>query len=237
MKYNWKKLVILLLAALCLLLCACNKKEEVSPAPTPELTPTPSPEIPGLREYNKGLSYYDADGVERDFEKALEYFLESANKEYVPAMEKLGYMHEMGLGTAANPETAGLWFSVAAQKGSAIAKMYIDGVGHLDEEAVHSLLPADAVEQYVLGMECFYGIGAKQDFAAACKYFKNSAELGCGRGCYGLAVCYLRGKGTEQDFEKAAEYFERALELGCVDAADKLIYLLLITNCLNFGKI
>lgn len=216
-----KRIAVITLVLLCLCLCACDK--EVKPKPTPVPTPSPSPEIPGLRDYNKGLSYYNADGVERDFEKALEFFLEAANNEHVPAMEKLGYMHEMGLGTPRNSETAGLWFSVAAQKGSAIAKEYIDGVGHLDEKAVHSLLPADAVSEYEQGMACFYGIREVQDYDLAYEHFSASAELACGRGHYGLGVCYLHGKGTERDIEKAAQHFEKALELGCLDAADKLI--------------
>ncbi len=226
MKAVFSKIIIYILISLCLLLCACGKTDDKPPVtPTPQATPTPVPEQPGLRDYNKGLSYYDADGVERNFEKALDYFLESANAEYIPAMEKLAYMYEMGLGTPSNPETAGLWFSVASQKGSEIAKMYIDGVGHLNEKAVHSLLPADAVEEYELGMSCFYGIREKQDYAAAYRHFEASAELGCGRAYYGLGVCALHGKGTEQSLEAAAEYFEKSLELGCLDAADKLVLL------------
>lgn len=218
-----KRTAVIILVLFCLFLCACDK--ETQPEPTPVPTPSPSPEIPGLRDYNKGLSYYNADGVKRNFEKALEYFLESANAEYVPAMEKLGYMHEMGLGTPVNPETAGLWFSVAAQKGSSLAQKYIDGVGHLDEKTVHQLLPADAVTEYEQGMACFYGIRAVQNYDMAYKHFFASAELGCGRGYYGVAVCYLHGKGTELNLQKAALNFEKALELGCLDAADKLILL------------
>ncbi len=223
MRSTIKRIAIILLVLLCLGLCACHK--ETQPEPTPVPTPSPRPEVPGLREYNKGLSYYNADGVKRDFEKALEFFLEAANAEYVPAMEKLGYMHEMGLGTSCNPETAGLWFSVAAQKGSSIARKYIDGVGHLDEEAVHSLLPADAVSEYEQGMARFYGIREIQDYDLAFEHFSASAELACGRGYYGMGVCCLHGKGTEQDYKKAAQHFEKALELGCLDAADKLVLL------------
>ena len=210
---------ILLLLSL-VFLASCGQDSEPQ---QPEITAAPVVETPGLREYNKGLSSYNGDGVERNFEKALEHFLQSANENFLPAMEKLGFMYEMGFGTEANPETAALWFTAAAQRGSEIAQKYIDGVGHLDEQAIRTLLPATAVEEYDLGMKSFYGVDTRQNYEEAFAHFARSAAFGYGRGYYGLAVCCLHGKGADKNIEKATEHFEKALELGCLDAADRLI--------------
>lgn len=55
------------------------------------------------------------------------------------------------------------------------------------------------------------GLGVKQNFFEAFKFYKKACELNV-RACYNLAVAYHNGTGTKQDFANAKRHYESACD-------------------------
>lgn len=72
----------------------------------------------GSREaqYNLGNMYYEANGVDRDYEKAKELFFDSAKQGLPDAMFNLGVMYENGYGVPIDYIKAYMWFTLCLSK-------------------------------------------------------------------------------------------------------------------------
>jgi TPR repeat protein len=68
--------------------------------------------------YKLGQMYEAGEGVKQDYEQALEYYRQSANRYYPPAQLALGNAAENGLGTESSPVYAYIWYSLAADQGN-----------------------------------------------------------------------------------------------------------------------
>ena len=76
--------------------------------------------------YNNGLKAYQA----KQYAPALKYFYVSARHYNVNAYDKLGIIHDEGLGTGINKQTASYWYEKAAQRNHPDAQYRL---GHLYE--------------------------------------------------------------------------------------------------------
>ncbi len=76
--------------------------------------------------YKNGLKAYQA----KQYTPALKYFYVSARHYNINAYVELGAMHEYGIGTGSNPQTAFYWYEKAAQRNHPRAQYHL---GHLYE--------------------------------------------------------------------------------------------------------
>lgn len=79
--------------------------------------------------YNNGLKAYQA----KQYTPAMKYFYVSARHYNINAYVELGAMHEYGIGTGTNPQTAFYWYEKAAQRNHPRAQYHL---GHLYETGV-----------------------------------------------------------------------------------------------------
>ena len=82
-----------------------------------------------------------------------------------------------------------------------------------------------AFAQYNLGTCYSGGIGVRQDYTEAVKWFRLGAEQGHDESQYNLGFCYLEGYGVPQNNEEAVKWFRLAAEQGHSDAQKALEYL------------
>lgn len=172
--------------------------------------------VPGKREYDLGDKYYYGNYVEKNEEKAFEWYLQAAERGYAEAQIKIGdkfaqeYDNIMEQSIEEDTvldvtdyevaKTAIKWYYKAAEQGNAEAQfklgnMYYDGC---DES--HS--PEDAIEWFYKS--------AKQGYAEA------QVKLG--------DIFYLdyHTKIDEKGEEKAVELYHKAAEQGYAEAQVKL---------------
>ncbi|XP_057663666.1 protein sel-1 homolog 1 isoform X1 [Diorhabda carinulata] len=100
-----------------------------------------------------GLMYLYGKGVEKDYAKAHQYFLQAAEQGWVDGQLQLGNMYFNGLGVKKDHKAANKYFSLASQSGHVLA-------------------------YYNLGQMHAQGTGLLRSCATAVELFKNVAERG-----------------------------------------------------------
>ena len=88
-----------------------------------------------LEIYNRGVAYYYGEGVEQDYIKALECFLQAANAGDVDAKYALYACYAKGRGTEPDQEMALHYLREAAEGGHADAKAVLAECGHDGHES------------------------------------------------------------------------------------------------------
>ncbi len=153
--------------------------------------------------YKLALAYAEvaeAEGVEKDHKKVLEYALEYLKKAaeggHVEACLSLGVLYFEGDGVKQDYQKAAKYLQKAADEGSA--------------------------EAYgALGGMYYEGKGVEQDYQKALEYYKKAADMGDADACHNLGLMYEKGEGVERDLQEAEEYFKKARKLGYEDACSK----------------
>jgi TPR repeat protein len=86
------------------------------------------------------------------------------------------------------------------------------------ETLVEEVEEKDAKVQYVLGVRYALGDGVIQDYKAAVKWYRLSAEQGFADAQFNLGVSYARGEGVTRDHKEAAKWYRLAAEQGIAEA-------------------
>jgi TPR repeat protein len=81
-------------------------------------------------------------------------------------------------------------------------------LGDLYREAAHGM-------QNNVGAAFENGLGCKQSYAKAAKWYRIAAEQGLNVAMSNLAFLYLNGYGTKPDKAEALEWFKRGAAAGC----------------------
>ncbi|MBQ3366425.1 MAG: SEL1-like repeat protein [Acidaminococcaceae bacterium] len=147
-----------------------------------------------------GLLYEEADS---DYITAYKLFLMAAEKDYAPAMVKIGDCYndlfdcEDDDEYQVDYEKAFQWYSKAAALG-------------------------DAEGQYNLG-KCYYdGTGVEENKRKAVYWFKKSANQNYVKACEFLGDCYKYAYGVNKDIWEAAKWYEIAVKKDSVHAIMEL---------------
>ena len=77
---------------------------------------------------NLGSCYYNGEGVDRDYTKAVEWYTKSAEQEYASAQYSLGRCYENGNGVEKDLEEAKKWYQKAADQGYEKAKEALERI-------------------------------------------------------------------------------------------------------------
>ncbi|MCF0219883.1 MAG: sel1 repeat family protein [Muribaculaceae bacterium] len=170
-----------------------------------------------------GCAYHNADGVECDYAKAMEWYLKAAAQGEKYAESNIGILYRYGCGREKDLKTALTWFLKAAEHGLASAQetvgiFYDFGYGTEKnmERAVYWYRKAAnnqrGLAQNNLGA-CFQnGKGVPQDDDQAYYWYSKAARNGNDFGACNLAIMYEEGKGTKQNYALAKRWYEVAIK-------------------------
>ncbi len=176
--------------------------------------------------FNKGLGHLlGQEGLEKDPDKAVQYFLEAAEIGSVDAQWNLGLLYNEGIGVERSGEEAKYWFEKAAKAGHARAQfnlsiMYMTGDGaeeDIDKAADYMKLSADAgFVDAAFGLAELYSVGrgVTKNLDEAVRWFKVAAEAGHPRAQSNLGTFYVEGQGVEANEQEAFNWFKKAADLG-----------------------
>ena len=143
-------------------------------------------------QFALGNAYCTGDGVEQDFEAAVEWFRKAAEQGLAEAQFNLWVCYS-GKGAAKNLEEAAKWLRKAAEQGLAKA-------------------------QLVLGAQC----KIEENLEEAAKWYRKAAEQGDAKAQFFFGTCYYNGEGVEEDYEEAVEWFRKAAKQGDAEAQNAL---------------
>ena len=96
-------------------------------------------------QYNLGVMYYNGQGVNKDYSKAVYWYTKAAEQGGAEAQFKLGLMYNNGLGVNEDYTKAVYWHTKAAEQGGAEA-------------------------QYILGLMYYEGHGVNKDYTKAVSF-------------------------------------------------------------------
>ena len=185
-----------------------------------------------------GTRYRDGDGVEQDWEKALEWLRKAAEQDYALAQTNLAIMLAHGEGGATDLEAARELYEKAAAQGQPVAQgnlgaMLIEGQGGpIDEDRALDLMRqaaegGDRIAAYNLSDLLRPGGRFATSGEEAVGYLKRSAELGLSRAMDRLGELYKRGELVEADPEESEKHYRQAVEQDSLPAVYGLADLLL----------
>ena len=144
--------------------------------------------------YSLAGLYYRGQGVEQDFEQALNLYKKSSEKDMPYASFELAKMYREGLGVNCDQEQAEIYFQKA-----------FDGFSLLEQKSKDDKL------QYRLGQMLYSGTGTPKDINAAIDYLEQSAKMGNDYAQYLLAKIYLEIDDVENShIQKALKWFKVA---------------------------
>ncbi len=147
--------------------------------------------------FELGKRYYDGDGVEQSYDRAVKWFTLSSKLGNAAAQNDLGRCYYNGYGVAQDYGKAAEFFTFAARQGYSLA-------------------------QNNLGVCYYYGNGVMQDYEKATEWYLLAAEQGNHLAQYNLGVNYYNGSGVPQDTEQAVKWLTLSADLGYQPAQDKL---------------
>ena len=181
------------------------------------LIPSQTPE----QIFTEANEYYE----KKDYKKAFDLYLESADQGYAPAQCNLGYMYDIGQGVSQDYAKAAEWYTKSADQGYAPAQcnlgyMYDIGQGVSQDYAKAAEWYTKSAEQGYAPAQCnlgnmyYNGKGVTQDYAKAAEWYTKAAEQGYAPAQCNLGYMYDIGQGVSQDYAKAAEWYTKSAEQG-----------------------
>jgi len=93
-----------------------------------------------------GLHYEHAEGVPRNYDRAIELYCTAAKKGYAPAQYQLGWMYANAHGVVRDDKLAAAWFTLAAEQGDVNAQRMLNFIASTDEENKQRCLRTDGSE-------------------------------------------------------------------------------------------
>jgi TPR repeat protein len=161
-----------------------------------------------VAQYYLGELFYEGNGVAANHKKAVEYYQQSSNACYVPAMQKLAHCFISGIGTQKNEDEGYMLLSALAL--------------WKDEEALTLLQSAAASGNPAaeFGMSVYYW--NKNDVDISIDWLEKSADKRNANALYAMAIRY-EGEG---DNEQSLRYFRLAAEQNNAEAQYRLGLLL-----------
>ena len=160
--------------------------------------------------FDKGMNALTGSSASRSGANAIEYFHRSAELGFAPAEVVLGYLHETGLNTTADPREALEWYKKAAQQGDPLAQWLAGRMIYLGEVPPRDLNEAanwleksssqnNPFAQYLLGKIAF----ERGHYDRSAELFRKAAEQGLPHAQLQLALQLRDGQGLPRDIFEA----------------------------------
>ncbi|TNI84474.1 tetratricopeptide repeat protein [Aeromonas sobria] len=143
--------------------------------------------------FQLGRKYSNGEGVPKNDEEAIKWYLKAANLESAAAQNNLGVAYEKGQGVPKNDEEAVKWYRKAAENNLAVA-------------------------QRNLGLMHRLGRGVQQDDQEALKWYRVAAAQENPQAQNNLGWMYQNGRGVPKNDKEAAIWYRKAAKQGNIDA-------------------
>lgn len=174
----------------------------------------------------KGQFYLGAlHRLQKNHEKAVQYFEKAAMQGYVDAYLQLGWMYREGLGVPRDLEEAYKWYKKAADTNSSEGLFNIGGIYTRQkkyEKALEYYEKAAAqghvYAQLHIGWIYQKGIGVPSDLTEAHKWYKKVADTNFPEGQFYLGALYS----YQKNYKMALEYYEKAAAQDYIPAIYRL---------------
>lgn len=147
-----------------------------------------------------GINYYQGNGVEKDYSRALKYFHLADQHGDFKAARYIGLCYENGYGVSKDYAIAVKWYQKAADNGDITGTYYL---GHMYEA----------------------GLGIVRNYDKARQLYQKSAERGdviAAPGMVAVGRLYENGLGVNKNIQEAKKWYQKALNAGYKDAATDL---------------
>lgn len=151
---------------------------------------------------------YGGPGVDKDRDKAIEWFRKAAQNGSAKACFNLGVVYYNGDGVPANPDTACKWFLIASKAGDP------SGIEAFERSLRESTAVSAAMCETAAGDTYLLGKEYPQDYARALSSYQEAARQKYGPAEERLAQIYDRGLGVSIDKQVSFEHLQRAAGLG-----------------------
>ncbi len=179
-------------------------------------------------------------GVDQDWNKAVEMLKLSSENGNPDAQWELGLLYEHGNHIAQDSTKAYELYRISADAGSPIglylvAHCYQHGIAVEEDHTVSDSLYAESIDalsllapqedKYVLnfiGSAYYWGDGVKRDRKKAFEYYLTSAQKGNPETQCKVADCYARGIGTAKDTTEALNWYRKSAAQGYQAAINAL---------------
>ncbi len=169
---------------------------------------------------NLALLYQEGNGVEKDVDKARNWYLSAAEKGYVDAFVLCGDSYIFGEAPDTNYDTALYYYDKAIAGGSAfglfrLGWLYKEGLGVKADhsKAVTFLEKAMVAGSSAACVELASLYELEGNPAKAVELLNKAASENSAQAISKLSEMYLRGEGVTQDFSKAKALEEQAARL------------------------
>ena len=194
-----------------------------------------------------GVAFHNGDGVERDYQKARNWYLKAAEQNNMNALYNLGRLYVLALGVEKDLEKSFGYFLRAAELGHSnamktVAMAYDNGKGvqKNNSKAVQWYIKAAnkglKVAQNNLGAKYEIGQGVEKDFYKAFEWYSKAAEQGEENAQCNLGICYEEGVGVPKNLKKAVFWYSKSSKQGH-DRATKRLKILLEKYDMNVDRI
>ncbi len=166
---------------------------------------------------------------EGKYKEALTYYMKPDALKNPDILNRIGYMHNHGLGVDKNQKTGVEWYRKAAEKGYAKSQFnmgqcyeYGRGVKKDLNEAIKWFRKAAAQEyadaERKMGYLTVTGTGVKQNFAEAMRWYRRAAEHGDIASYADIGHFYADGNGVKKNKNRAVQYYIMGAEKGDPEA-------------------
>lgn len=190
-------------------------------------------------EYGRLLKT-SGNGVEQDWQKAVEMLQRSADQGNADAQWELGLMYEFSNHVIQDASKALEFYRKSADSGSPIglymvAHCYQHGIVVDEDHSISDSLYTQSFNElmqlapqediYVLnfvGSAYYWGDGVTQDRQKAFEYYLISAQKGNPETQYKIGNCYETGQGTDQNIDQAIFWYQQSAAQGYPDAIEAL---------------
>lgn len=198
--------------------------------------------------YRMAICYDKAIGVEQNFARAYECYLQSAQNGCAEAMYETGLMCKFAKGTHKNADEAYKWFSKAAEKGISgaiyeVGNCHFEGFGAVRNYELalarymdaFKIDPTNSKAALKIGICYLNGLGTKKNDAVAFEWFTTGAKLNSRTSLYMMGECYFYGVGTQQIRERAAECYDSSISHDSDYAERTVPCLIALAECYEYG--
>ena len=142
--------------------------------------------------------YTIGNGVEQNYQKAIELYTQAIEKGNLSSMYNLAAMYHYGNGVEQNYRKAIELYTQAIEKGKHLCSM------------------CNLATMY------HHGNGVEQNYQKAIELYTLAIEKGCYSSMNSLAIMYHEGNGVELNYQKAIELYRLAIGKGSTNALENL---------------